>query len=83
MPFYLTTEEVVNFYHTYKREHGITAQTHWIIGRGVLPHVRGVRDAAGHYIYDDVITPTKIHHTLMGLSFEVSETDADALYLGD
>ena len=81
MPGVITTIDVVGRYLCYKRDHGITARTQWIIGRAMLPVVRALRDATGAYIYFDVITPRAFHHTLMGMAFELSDDDPDALYL--
>lgn len=78
---YISAEEIAIRYHAYRHEHGISAQTHWIIGRRALLWVRQARNANGCYLYMDVITPTVTHHTLMGLGFELSESDIDALYL--
>ena len=77
----LTAEDIVTRYHAYKREQGITARTQWEIGLCILPAVRAVRDATGAYLYFDVNTPRAIHYTLMGLAFELSDTDPDALFL--
>ena len=75
------TTDIADLYVAYRQSHGITARTHWVIGQGIFHTVRHLRDGAGQYLYCDVITPTTNHHTLMGLAFEVSDTDAEALYL--
>ena len=77
----ITATDIAERYHAYKTTHGITARTQWVIGRAMLPYVRQARDGMGVQLYFDVITPRALHYTLMGLSFELSDADPNALFL--